>query len=238
MCGIAGIYGRRGRTADRRLLLEMAGELRHRGPDGVGLYLDGRFGMVQQPARDRRPRGRRPAAVRRARPLLGDAERRDLQLRRAARASSSSSAIAFATTSDTEVIAHAYEEWGVGCLDRLNGDFAIAVWDRADGETLFLARDRFGVRPLFLAEYGGDVCFASEAQGAAAPSVRAARARPGRDRRHLHRLDDAPGSLRVRRASASCRRRTTVVIGPDGRRSGDALVGHRLLAGRGRRGRA
>ena len=46
MCGISGIYGRRGRTADRRLLLEMAGELWHRGPDGVGLYLDGRFGMA------------------------------------------------------------------------------------------------------------------------------------------------------------------------------------------------
>ena len=69
----------------------------------------------------------------------------------------------FATSSDTEVIAHAYEEWGAQCLDRFNGDFAIALWDRQRRE-LFLARDRFGVRPLFLAEYGGDVCFASEAK--------------------------------------------------------------------------
>ena len=69
----------------------------------------------------------------------------------------------FSTTSDTEVIAHAYEEWGVGCLARLNGDFAIAIWDREQGE-LMLARDRFGVRPLFLAEYDGDICFASEAK--------------------------------------------------------------------------
>jgi asparagine synthase (glutamine-hydrolysing) len=69
----------------------------------------------------------------------------------------------FATTSDTEVIAHAYEEWGPGCLTRLNGDFAFAVWDRRTQE-LFLARDRFGVRPLFLSEPGGDFAFASEAK--------------------------------------------------------------------------
>ena len=69
----------------------------------------------------------------------------------------------FATHSDTEVIAHAYAEWGANCLQRLNGDFAFAVWDREE-EELFLARDRFGVRPLFIAEFGGDFSFASEAK--------------------------------------------------------------------------
>jgi asparagine synthase (glutamine-hydrolysing) len=68
-----------------------------------------------------------------------------------------------ATASDTEVIAHAYEEWGPGCLDRLNGEFAFAVWDRLTKE-LFLARDRFGIRPLFLTSAGGDLSFASEAK--------------------------------------------------------------------------
>jgi asparagine synthase (glutamine-hydrolysing) len=61
------------------------------------------------------------------------------------------------------VIVHAYQQWGPACLDRLNGDFAFAVWDR-EAEELFLARDRFGVRPLFVADYGGDFCFASEAK--------------------------------------------------------------------------
>jgi asparagine synthase (glutamine-hydrolysing) len=69
----------------------------------------------------------------------------------------------FATDSDTEVIVHAFEQWGPRCLERFNGDFALAVWDRERRE-LFLARDRFGVRPLFLADYGGDLCFASEAK--------------------------------------------------------------------------
>ena len=70
---------------------------------------------------------------------------------------------AFATHSDTEVIAHAYEEWGAACLPRLNGDFAFAVWDR-DEQELFLARDRFGARPLFVSETGGALGFASEAK--------------------------------------------------------------------------
>ncbi len=61
------------------------------------------------------------------------------------------------------MIAHAFDEWGVDCLHRLNGDFALAVWDRVEQE-LFLARDRFGVRPLFLAELDGDLVFGSEAK--------------------------------------------------------------------------
>ena len=138
----------------------MAGELRHRGPDGTGLYVDGRYGMTNN----------RLAIVDLAggdQPLSNEdgrywvmqngeiynyveliAELEDLGHR-------------FATRSDTEVIAQAYEEWGPGCLDRMNGDFAFAIWDRRERE-LFLARDRFGVRPLFVAEIGGDLVFASE----------------------------------------------------------------------------
>jgi len=140
----------------------MAGELRHRGPDGTGLYVDGRYGMTNN----------RLAIVDLAggdQPLSNEdgrywvmqngeiynyveliAELEDLGHR-------------FATRSDTEVIAQAYEEWGPGCLDRMNGDFAFAIWDRRERE-LFLARDRFGIRPLFVAEIGGDLVFASEAK--------------------------------------------------------------------------
>ena len=162
MCGIAGIYARPGHRASPELLLTMAGELRHRGPDGVGLYVDRRFGMTNtrlaivdvlggdQPltTEDRR------YWVMQNGEIYNYVELRDELTTLGHR---------FETSSDTEVLAHAYEQWGVRCLDRLNGDFAGAVWDRAT-QQLFLARDRFGVRPLFVAELDGDLGFASEAK--------------------------------------------------------------------------
>ena len=159
---MAGVYCRVGKPADRSLLLAMAGELRHRGPDGVGLYVDRSFGMANtrlaivdleggdQPLSDERGR-------------YWAMQNGEIYNYVELRAELEELGHSFATTSDTEVIAHAYEEWGVRCLDRFNGDFALAIWDRERRE-LLLARDRFGVRPLFLAEYGGDLCFASEAK--------------------------------------------------------------------------
>jgi asparagine synthase (glutamine-hydrolysing) len=162
MCGIAGTYARPGRTASPDLLLAMAGELRHRGPDGVGLYLDGRYGMSNT----------RLAIVDLAggdQPLSNESGRfwvmQNGEIYNYVELQSELRSLGhrFETSSDTEVIAHAYDEWGVDCLQRLNGDFAFAVWDRETRE-LFLARDRFGVRPLFLAEFDGDLCFGSEAK--------------------------------------------------------------------------
>ena len=160
MCGLAGIYGRSGDNASRELLAAMAGELRHRGPDGTGLYIDRHFGMVNT----------RLAIIDLTggdQPLCDESGRYwvmqngeifnypELQTELAALGHR------FATNSDTEVLVHAYEEWGAGCLDHLNGEFAFAVWDRETSE-LFLARDRFGIRPLFLMENSGRVAFASE----------------------------------------------------------------------------
>ena len=163
MCGLGGIYARGGERASQDLLLAVAGELRHRGPDGTGLYLDDRFGMVSsrlaivdleggdQPLSDESGRF---WAMQNGE-IYNHVELRDELTARGR---------TFATHCDTEVIAHAYAEWGAACLPRLNGDFAFAVWDRVERE-LFLARDRFGVRPLFLAEPGGALAFASEAKG-------------------------------------------------------------------------
>jgi asparagine synthase (glutamine-hydrolysing) len=162
VCGLGGTYARAGREASPAFLLAMAGELHHRGPDGTGLYLDGRFGMTNtrlaiidlgggdQPLSDESGRFwvMQNGEIYNYVELTAELEARGHR---------------FSTHSDTEVIAHAYAEWGVDCLRRLNGDFAFAVWDRQE-EQLFLARDRFGVRPLFIAEFGGDFSFASEAK--------------------------------------------------------------------------
>lgn len=158
MCGLAGIYDPA--SASSALLLTMAGELAHRGPDGVGLYHDGRFGMVNtrlaivdlaggdQPLGDET--GRYWAMQNGE--IYNYLELRDELTRQGHH---------FATTSDTEVLVHAFEAWGVDFLAKLNGDFAVAIWDRQTRE-LFLARDRFGVRPLFLSSFGGGLEFASE----------------------------------------------------------------------------
>ncbi|MEJ2358664.1 MAG: asparagine synthase (glutamine-hydrolyzing) [Deinococcales bacterium] len=162
MCGIAGVYAAPGRPAPREVLLAMAGELAHRGPDGVGLYLDGRLGMVNtrlsiidlaggdQPLsnEDGRLWVMQNGEIYNYPELMDELEALGHR---------------FATRSDTEVLAHAFEQWGEACLDRLDGEFAFAVWDRASRE-LFLARDRFGIRPLFLVDLGSEVLFASEAK--------------------------------------------------------------------------
>jgi asparagine synthase (glutamine-hydrolysing) len=160
MCGIAGIYASTGVSRD--LLLAMAGELAHRGPDGVGLYADGRFGMVNT----------RLSVVDLAggdQPLSNETGRLwvmqngEVYNYPELRVELEAKGHRFATNCDTEVLVHAFEVWGVGFLERLNGDFAVALWDRETRE-LLLARDRFGVRPLFLSAFGGGLEFASEAK--------------------------------------------------------------------------
>lgn len=163
MCGIAGLYrqGRQGNAvASQELLLEMAGELAHRGPDGVGLYMDQTFGMVNT----------RLSIVDLAggdQPLCNEDKQiwvmQNGEIYNAPELKTELEALGhrFVTRCDTEVLAHAYEEWGADSLNRLNGAFAFALWDRRKGK-LFLARDRLGIRPLFIAQYGHDFVFASE----------------------------------------------------------------------------
>jgi len=162
MCGIVGVYRRGEAAVPRDVLLSMTGELRHRGPDGTGLYLDGGLGMAAS----------RLAIVDLAsgdQPLSDDEGRfwvvqnGEIYNFVELQAELEELGHRFTTSCDTEVLANAYAEWGPACLDRLNGDFAFAVWDALTRE-LFLARDRFGVRPLFIMELEGDVWFASEAK--------------------------------------------------------------------------
>jgi len=75
----------------------------------------------------------------------------------------------FTTQSDTEVILHAYEQWGEKCVDYLRGMFAFAIWD-TQKKQLFLARDRLGIKPIFYAANGGSIYFASEMKAILADS--------------------------------------------------------------------
>jgi asparagine synthase (glutamine-hydrolysing) len=161
MCGLVGLWHRT-EAAPPELLLTMAAELRHRGPDGVGLYLDGSFGMAgTRLAVVDLPGGDQPILNEDGR--LAVMQNGEIYNHPELRIELEQLGHRFSTNCDTEVIVHAYEEWGVDCLARLNGDFAFAVWD-SERRELFVARDRFGVRPLFLFERDGAVAFASEAK--------------------------------------------------------------------------
>ena len=161
MCGIAGYLSRNyAIELDKKTLPRMVSLLRHRGPDGQGTFMDGPIGLGHARLSIIDVAGG-------AQPMCNEDEsiwitfngeifnylelRREL-LERGHR---------MATSSDTEVILHLYEEEGPDCVNRLNGQWAFAIWDRKM-RRLLLARDRLGVRPLFYTITDGRLLFASE----------------------------------------------------------------------------
>jgi asparagine synthase (glutamine-hydrolysing) len=162
VCGIAGIValGPAAPTPQLPQLSRMLGALRHRGPDEFGLYRDGRAGLGQARlsiidlATGQQPLANEDGSlwITFNGEIFNYVELRDRLVALGHR---------FRTSSDTEVIVHAWEEWGVSALDQFNGQWAFALWDRRS-ETLTLARDALGVRPLYLCEHRGSLYFASE----------------------------------------------------------------------------
>ncbi|MEO8601771.1 MAG: asparagine synthase (glutamine-hydrolyzing) [bacterium] len=161
MCGITGIFHTDLTTrADAQLVRRMTAVLHHRGPDDAGDYVRGPVGLAS----------RRLAIIDRtggAQPLFN--EDRSLVLVfngeiynfRDLRRRLESSGHRFTTRSDSEVIVHAYEQFGTRCVEHLRGMFAFALWDEPR-RSLFLARDRFGIKPLYYAWDGRTLHFASE----------------------------------------------------------------------------
>lgn len=163
MCGIAGIYAADGRPIDKARLKRMGDAIAHRGPDGEGFFVNrGRpsVGLV-----NRRlavidvDGGTQPITIEDgAFTIVYNGElfntaslRRDLESR----------GHRFRTRCDTEVVARAYAQWGAAALERLDGMWAFAIWDR-DRHSVFLARDRLGIKPLVYAASSGAVIFGSE----------------------------------------------------------------------------
>ncbi len=160
MCGIAGFVAPPGERADRSVLERMVTSLRHRGPDTFGYHVSGRaaLGVARLRVIDVE-NGDQPihtedgsATVVLNGEIYDFANHRRVLEARGHR---------FRSGSDTEVIAHAWEDVGERVTDRLNGMFAFAVWD-ARSETLFLARDRMGEKPLYYVSCRGWIMFASE----------------------------------------------------------------------------
>jgi asparagine synthase (glutamine-hydrolysing) len=160
VCGIVGQASSDGRPGDRATLERMCSALEHRGPDSRGLHVDDGIGLGIQRLRvidlatGDQPIFNEDGSV--AVVLNGEIYNyRELRVRL------ERSGHVFATRSDTEVIAHLYEEEGPRLVHRLHGMFALAVWD-ATRRRMLLARDRVGKKPLYYAEHGNGLTFASE----------------------------------------------------------------------------
>src|SRR6266545_8370230 len=159
MCGICGIASARG-TVDPDRLAAMSATLVHRGPDSDGAFVDGGVALAARRlsiidlAKGDQPIANEDGTV----VLVQNGEiynYRELmrELERAGHV--------FRTHSDTEVLVHAYEEWGTEFAERLRGMFAIGVWDARE-RRLVLARDRYGIKPLYYRSVGDELAFASE----------------------------------------------------------------------------
>lgn len=161
MCGIAGIISSRSR-ADLSLIRKVSDLMAHRGPDDEGFFIEGPAAIIH----------RRLSIIdlhTGAQPVFNEDKsllivfngeiynflplRRDLK----------SKGHTFSTNSDTEVILHAYEEWGPACAEKFQGMFAFAVYNRNDA-SLFLSRDPCGEKPLYYSHQNGNFIFASEIQ--------------------------------------------------------------------------
>jgi asparagine synthase (glutamine-hydrolysing) len=161
MCAITGIVRLDGlQAADRDLVRRMMELQLHRGPDDEGLYLDRhaamghrRLSIIDRSAAGRQPMSNEDGSLR----MVCNGEIYNfVELREELRSH------LFQSNSDSEVLLHGYEEWGIeALLRRVRGMFALAIWD-APNRKLILARDRFGIKPLYYAESAQSVMFASE----------------------------------------------------------------------------
>src|SRR5688572_14920618 len=163
MCGINGIaYSKKsGRTVDRELLVRMRDRIAYRGPDDAGVFIYANVGLghrrlsIVDLSTGDQPmfNGDRSCVIVYNGEVYNHADHRNDLIDRG---------YAYHSTSDTETILHLYEEFGADCVHRLRGMFAFAIWNKRT-EELFIARDRFGVKPVYYVhDDDGNLFFASE----------------------------------------------------------------------------
>lgn len=161
MCGIVGILNFSGEPVEPSLLRQMTDSIAHRGPDGEGFYLDNYLAL-----------GHRRLAIidlsmAAHQPMINQTKdfvityNGEIYNFRELRKELEILGFDFKSNSDTEVILSAYIAWGPQMLSRLNGMFALAIWNRPH-QTLFLARDRYGIKPLYYTFIDKTLLFASE----------------------------------------------------------------------------
>ena len=171
MCGFAGVVAWDDRyRVSRETLGRMGAAVAHRGPDGEGHYLNHEQEVTRERPQvalafrrlailDPDPRSNQPFTDGQHWLVFNGEIYNFRELR--AELTTLDTSYQWRTTGDTEVLLRSYAVWGEACVEHLNGMFALAVWDEPRRE-LFLARDRMGQKPLYVANSGGVVAFASE----------------------------------------------------------------------------
>lgn len=161
MCGIVGIFNTNGAPVSPAILRKMSDAISHRGPDGEGFYTDSFVGLGHRRLAiiDPSPAGHQPMITENGSVCI--TYNGEVYNFRELRAELEASGYTFHSNTDTEVVLNAFHKWGTESVTRFNGIFAFAIWDRRN-QTLTLARDRYGTKPLYYHQNGDTLLFASE----------------------------------------------------------------------------
>lgn len=161
MCGIAGLINLDGSPASSVILKKMTDAIAHRGPDGEGQWVEGNIGIGHRRLAiiDISPAGHQPMVTSDQRFVLS--YNGEVYNYREIRIELEANGYNFRSQTDSEVVLKALAHWGEDALLKFNGMFALALWDRLE-RRLLLARDRYGVKPLYYAQQGNIFSFGSE----------------------------------------------------------------------------
>lgn len=161
MCGITGILHRDGTAASAVVLRRMTDVIRHRGPDGEGQFVDGPAGLGHRRLSiiDLSAAGHQPMMTPDGRYVIS--YNGEVYNYRELRTQLEALGVQFHSVTDTEVVLHALAMWGPAALLKFNGMFGIALWDKEE-RTLLLARDRFGIKPVYYSDGPKTFLFGSE----------------------------------------------------------------------------
>ena len=196
-----------GGVPDTARVTRMTDAIRHRGPDDSGILVEGpvALGFRRLSILDLSPNGHQPmqAAEGQVSVVFNGEIYNYLELRQQLIALGHS----FRSSGDTEVLLHAYLQWGKDCVTRFNGMWAFVIHDQRSG-TLFGSRDRFGIKPLFRCTTPGAVAFASEIKAILAGGLVRAQPQATTVANYRSTTGSTTATTPSSRASSTCRRRT------------------------------
>ncbi len=161
MCGITGIFNFDGNTPSKKVIEEMTESLKHRGPDGKGIFLENNIALGHRRLKilDLTEKGSQPMTTEDNSVVIS--YNGEIYNFKEIKEELLKKGYPFESLTDTEVVLYAYKEWGIGCIKKFNGMFAFVLWDKKKKKG-YLVRDRYGVKPLYYFKDNKKLIVASE----------------------------------------------------------------------------